>query len=156
MGFSLTPEDLGYDYQVQEAKNNKYLDNPQSVDYNPYHDDPLVWLRERAEAGDEAALDRYLNFMLTEESNQIARVWTSNREDTAVQRFAADARKAGFNPAGLLALGGSPISSSSSGSSYSGSNYTTDRHNKETENKGWAQIVLSLIGTAMMALAVAV
>lgn len=144
------------DWAVEEGSKTKYYDNPQSVDYNPLHDDPLQWLRERALAGDEAALDRYLNFMLSEESNQIAREWTANREDTSVQRFAEDARKAGFNPAGLLALGGSPISSSSSGSSYSGSNYTTDRHNKETEFKGWAQIVLSLIGTAMMALAVAV
>lgn len=125
------------------------------VPFDPSRQTWKEYLIERAQQGDEASLDKYLNFMLTEESNQIAREWTANREDTAVQRFADDARKAGFNPAGLLALGGSPIASSSSGSSYSGSQYTTDRHNQNSEAKNWVQVILSLVGTAMMAIALA-
>lgn len=135
--------------------------NPTTTDYHgvvPYDPNNESWqdyLIKRAQAGDEASLDKYLNFMLSEESNQIAREWTAFREDSAVQRFAEDARKAGFNPAGLLALGGSPIASSSSGSSYSGSQYTTDRHNQNSEAKNWVQVILSLVGTAMMAIALA-
>lgn len=134
------------------SSNNEY----QGV--TPYDPDRQTWkeyLLERANKGDEASLDKYMNFLLSEESNQIAREWTAKREDNALQRFAEDARKAGFNPAGLLALGGSPIASSSSGSSYSGSQYTTDKHNQNTEARSWTQAILSLLGTAMMALALA-
>lgn len=91
--------------------------------------------------------------MMSEESATTARNWTAEREDTAVQRFAADARKAGFNPIALMNMGGSPIASSSSGSSYSGSQISSYQLNKEKNDLAAYRIMVSLMAVFGAAIA---
>lgn len=121
-----------------------------------YNGDWLGWLKAKAEAGDEAALDKLFNYYMSEGSAETARKWTADREDTAYQRLVSDMRAAGFNPYALLAQQGSPISSSSDGRSYSGTGFTTQRHNEETEKQNWSKTILSsLLTVASIAVTVA-
>lgn len=112
-----------------------------------YNGDWLGWLKTKAEAGDEAALDKLFNYYMSEGSAENARNWTASREDTAYQRLVADMKAAGFNPFALLAQQGSPISSASDGRSYSGTSFTTARHNEETEKTNWSKTILSSLLT---------
>lgn len=112
-----------------------------------YDGDWLGWLRRRAEAGDEAALDKLFSYYMSEGSAETARNWSASREDTGYQRLVADMKAAGFNPYALLAQQGSPIASSSDGRSYSGTQWTNQRHNEETEKTNWSKTILSSLLT---------
>lgn len=113
-----------------------------SRNYGDYNGDWLQYLKDMAADGDEASIDRLMQYMMQEQSNQTARDWTANREDTAIQRFSADARAAGFNPQALLMQGGNPIASSSSGSSYSSNNYLNSYRYQSQTKIAWASLIL--------------
>lgn len=115
--------------------------NQKTRSYNSYNGDWLQYLKDTAEE-DPASLDRLMNYMMQEQSNQTARDWTAQREDTAIQRFAADARAAGFNPQALLQQGGSPIASASSGASYNGTPYLSSDYNGKRLGIQWSKLVL--------------
>lgn len=133
---------------------------PETKSYADFNGDWKSYLEYMANQGDAASLDKLVNYMMTEQSNQIARDWTASREDTQYQRLVADLKAAGINPYILMQSGASPISSSSSGSSYNNTAYgsaaslkETARHNKETEQRDWLKALVSIIP---MVLAVAI
>lgn len=111
--------------------------------YSSWNGDWMGYLNYLADNGDKAALDKLMNYLMSENSAQIARQWTENREDSQFQRFSEDARKAGFNPQALLGFGGNAIASSSSGSSYSGSYQSSYDINKEKNAQNWLKVALS-------------
>lgn len=111
--------------------------------YGSWNGDWLGYLNWMAEHGDQASLDKLLNFMMSEQSAMTARNWTAEREDTAWQRMVEDMRKAGYNPYAFATLGGSPISSSSNGNSYGGSYSASYEINKEKNQQNWLKVALS-------------
>lgn len=119
--------------------------------YSSWNGDWLGYLNFMASKGDEAALDKLMNYFITESSNQTARDWTAQREDSQIQRFVEDAKKAGFNPMALLNTGASPISSSSSGSSYGGTSFSNQALKEETNRANWAKVITSFIAAIGMA-----
>lgn len=102
-----------------------------------YKDEPqfgnMNWLQNQARNGNEAALDQYYAWLLSEQSANTARAWTAQREDTQYQRMVADLKKAGINPYFAL-TGGSPVSSASQGVNYQGSTFTSAANNRRTTN----------------------
>lgn len=111
--------------------------------YSDYNGDWMSYLTDLANSGDQAAIDRLMNYFMTEQSNMNARSWTASREDTAYQRLVADMKAAGLNPYAFATMGSSPISSSSSGSQYSGSYSSSYELNKEKNTQNWLKIALS-------------
>lgn len=111
--------------------------------YSSFNGDWMAYLQYMADHGDQSALDKLLNYLMSERSATIARDWTARREDSAYQRLVADMKAAGINPYALLQNVGSPIASSSSGHSYSGSGLSSyDIQNKKIE-QNWLKIALS-------------
>lgn len=95
---------------------------PKVGDYSTYKGDWQGYLNDLAKSGDIVAMDRLLNYLMTEESLQKGRDWTAQREDSQYQRLVKDLRAAGLNPYYILThAGGQPGVSASQGASYSGS-----------------------------------
>lgn len=124
---------------------------PKPLTYDDF-DDPVEFIKYQAQLGDTAAMDKIYNYALSERSNQIARDWTAEREDSQYARLFADLRSQGINPVAVL-QGATPVSSAASGTSYSGSQYSsaaslgeTQRHNKQTEAKQFLSALISAIG----------
>lgn len=139
---------------------NTPVDSKGSAGYIPYDQWDGSWLdyAEYLSSKNPALADRWAEWFLQEKSNATARQWTASREDSQFQRFAEDARKAGFNPVALMNLGGQPVSSSSSGSSYSGSQFTSIATNKNTTDTSlmrgliaaYGAIITAIIGLAIL------
>lgn len=113
--------------------------------YSDYNGDWMAYLTDLANSGDQAAIDRLMNYFMTEQSNLTARNWTASREDTAYQRLVADMKAAGLNPYAFATMGSSPISSSSNGSQYNGSYSSSYEMNKEKNTQNWIKIALSTL-----------
>lgn len=88
------------------------------------------YLQDRIAQGDDAAIDKLINYYQTEQSAKTARDWTSEREDNAYQRLMADIRKAGISP--YILTGAAPSASGATGKAYSGSQMTSRANNKDT------------------------
>lgn len=116
--------------------------------YSSWNGDWFGYLQYMADK-DPAFADKYIDYMMGEQSAATAREWTAQREDSQFQRFSEDARKAGFNPVALLNLGGSPVSSSSSGNSYNGSQFTSKDSNKRNQETSIARGVLAAFAMIM-------
>lgn len=118
--------------------------------YSDFNGDWKAYLEYLADNGDPASLDKLLNYLMSEQSANIAREWTAKREDTAWQRLVADMRAAGINPYAFATFGANPIASGSSGHNYSGS-YASNQFYRESllaqnETKikqNWLKIALS-------------
>lgn len=124
-------------------------------DYSNWNGDWLGYLQYMAGQGDEVSQDRLFNYLMSENSNQTARNWTAQREDTQYQRLVSDLKAAGINPYALITGNVSPISSSSGGSSYSGSYAATASAKDEANQAKWATVLASIITTVIMAAAIA-
>lgn len=120
--------------------------------YDSYNGDWLSYLKDKAAAGDEASLDRLMNYLMSEQSAMNARNWTAEREDSQLQRFVRDAKAAGFNPMALLNQGASPISSSSSGSSFSGNPYISSERYTNQNKVAWAGLILNFVSSVFKSL----
>lgn len=125
--------------------------------YSTWDGNWLGYLEYMADNGDKGAQDKLFDYLIGKTQREEENAYTRSREDTMYQRFAEDARKAGFNPAALLNLGASPASASaSSSSSFSGSQFTTQSANKKTTEsnilRGLLTAFVSLVGIAVMAL----
>ena len=139
---------------------NTPVDSKGSASYIPYDQWEGDWMSyaDYLSSKNPGLADKWAEWYLQEQSNTTARQWTASREDSQYQRFAADARKAGFNPVALLNLGGQPVSSSSSGSSYSGSQFTSSDANKRTADTSlmrgliaaYGAIITAIIGLAIL------
>lgn len=116
----------------QTTGNNDYS-YTESGAPNPYDFGSMDWLKFEAQNGNEAAVDRYYNYIMSEQSANTARQWTAKREDTAYQRMVSDLKSAGVNPYFALS-GGSPISSATQGVNYQGGQYTSRGSNVRTSN----------------------
>lgn len=103
--------------QTSTSSNQDYSDNP-------YQFGSMEWLKYAGEHGNEAAIDMYYNYMMSEKSATTAREWTAQREDSQYQRMVSDLRNAGINPYFALS-GGSPASSATQGVNYQGGQYTS-------------------------------
>lgn len=126
------------------------------MNYGSWNGDWKGYLEYLAANGDQSALDKLLNYLMSESSSQTARDWTANREDTAYQRLVADLKAAGINPYAFATFGASPFSSSSSGHSYGGNNIASYSINKEKNEQNWLKIALQgalpVIGALIAAL----
>lgn len=130
--------------------------SPNLNNYSSWNGDWKGYLEWLANHGDQAALDKLLNYLMSEQSSQNARDWTAQREDTAYQRLVADLKAAGINPYAFATFGASPFASSSGGHSYSGNYSASYEINKEKNQQNWLKVVLSsifpVIGAAIAAL----
>lgn len=135
----MAPDENG---NYQYTNSNGVIPGSKS-DYSFWNGNWKGYLQYLAEQGDSAAIDKLFSYMMAEDSATTARNWTAEREDHAVERFAADARRAGFNPIALMQMGGSPISSSSNGFSYGGSQFSSYDVNKEKNDLSALRIGVS-------------
>ena len=119
-------------------------------DYSSWNGDFKGYLEYLDKNGTTADHDRFIDFLMSEYSEETARKWTAEREDTQYQRLVQDLRNAGINPYSLLTNGASPISSSSSGHSYTGSYSTNESLKKEQNAQKWVSIVTSILSSAIM------
>lgn len=143
---------------IYEAFHNmgKPSGDPNLINYDNWNGDYLGYVKYMAEHGDSAQYDMFMNAWLSEQSENRAREWTAQREDTQYQRLVQDLKAAGINPYILLNNGASPVSSSSSGNTYSGSHKANAAHNRQSEAKSWATLLVSLIGTIAFIASVAI
>lgn len=129
---------------------------PDKSNYSAWNGDWLGYLKYQADHGDPTALDRLLDYFMSEQSSQNARDWTAQREDTQYQRLVKDMKAAGLNPYAFATMGASPISSSSSGHTYSGQFASSYEINKEKNQQNWLKVALSaalpIIGAAIAAM----
>lgn len=128
-----------------------------ALDYSNF-DNILSNLEQRANQGDEAAIEKLFNYYASERSEKTARDWTAAREDNQYQRLVADLQKAGISP--YILSGATPGVSSASGVSHSGSSLTSAQTAKWNQQKAdndraadFTKAILSFVGTAMIALA---
>ena len=143
-GWNQTVKGLSYPFkQVGNYINSNHTPG-NNISYDDYNGDWMRFLRDKANSGDEASLDRMMNYIMTEASNDRARKWTANREDNAYQRLVKDLRAAGINPM-VMFQGVNPIASSSSGSTYSGNPYISNNKNYQTNATNWAKIITSFL-----------
>lgn len=115
--------------------------------YSNWNGDWRGYLEYMADNGDAGSLDKLINVLSEDEARQ----WTADREDTQYQRLVEDLRKAGINPYILMQSGASPISSSTSG--QSGSQISSYEINKEKNSQNWLKAFLSIIPIAIAAIA---
>lgn len=120
-------------------------------DYASWNGDFMGYLTWLNKYGTDADHDRFMNYLMSEESSRIAREWTAQREDSQYQRLVEDMKKAGINPYALLTQGGSPVSSASSGHSYNGSYSSTESLKAESNAQKWASLITSIISTVVIA-----
>ena len=109
---------------LQKSSATELASNP--INRDNYVDEML----NRANKGDEAALEWIINYYASEDSAKTARDWTASREDNAYQRLMADFQKAGISP--YVLSGATPGISSSAGKSYSGSGITSRANNQDS------------------------
>lgn len=125
-------------------------------DYSNWNGDFQGYLQYLDKYGSESDHDRFIDWLMTNESAKIARDWTASREDTQYQRLVDDLKKAGINPYALLNNGASPISSSSNGSSFTGAYSSNEALKKEANAQKWASllsgVITSVVSVAMFAM----
>lgn len=110
------------------------------------------WLRDQANKGNQDAIDKLVNYFLSEDSNNSARSWLAEREDTTYQRLAEDLKKAGFNPSVMFTGLSGGQASSASGTSYSGNYLGSSARNDENN---LTKVLQKLFPALVSALAVA-
>lgn len=147
-----TVETLGYENYIREYGSLPpgYSLPVQLKSYSDFNGDWKSYLEYMANNGDEASLDKLLNYLMSEQSSLTAREWTAQREDHAWERLVKDLRAAGINPYAFATFGANPIASGSQGHNYSGayaSNYAykkaTLEQNQEKINQNWLKLALT-------------
>lgn len=134
--------------QVIPADQNPYSSqfNPSNVVHSPEKDlskysswngDWKGYLSWLADNGDKDALDRLMNYAMSEDSAKTERDWDSH----SYSRMFEDMRNAGVNPYAMFTMGASPISSSSN-THYSGNYSSSYELNKTKEKQNWLKIAL--------------
>lgn len=113
--------------------------------------------RTAIDKDDTATIDKIVNWWRDDQ----LRKEQYDREDHAYSRLATDLRSIGINPIALL-QGASPISNGFQSSSSGSSNYSTARsqnesarHNKQEEQTKILTAIMTVLGTILMATAVA-
>ena len=106
-------------------------------------------LIDRANKGDSSARDALWSYYLSEMSNNSAREWTAQREDSAWQRWVKDMEAAGLNPYAVYAAGNGGYSvSGSSGTHYSSA--TATKEAKDLSNTAnLIKTIMAAVGTAI-------
>lgn len=142
---------IGFDPKGPNAGNNdvnQYV--PTATNQMNFDEDNwLSELQKQANQGNEAALQMLMNYYMTRQSEQSARDYNAQREDTYYQRMIADMKKAGISPYALSA-GSAPLVGAS-GHSFTGSQYVSKANNERTTSTSSenveAQNFIKIIGT---------
>ena len=109
----LDPMGTGLVGEAPAGSSSTAMDQIKGTDLNSL----LSNLSDRANKGDEAALEKLFNYYSSEASAKTSREWTASREDTAYQRLIADLKKAGISP--YILSGASPFAGGATQQSYS-------------------------------------
>lgn len=111
----------------------------------------LQKLQEMADKGDPGAIDKLVNYYMTEASEKRARDWTAQREDSAYSRLMEDLRKVGISP--YVLSGATPMVSNATAKSYSGTQMTSEKNSEKNRNADIGKAIgsiLASIGTALL------
>ena len=117
------------------------LAQPQGADltkYSSWNGDWKGYLTYMADHGDASALDKLMNYMMSEDSAQSQREWDAH----SYSRLFDDMKSAGINPYAFATMGASPISSSSN-THYSGSYSSSYEIQKAKIDQNWLKMALS-------------
>lgn len=112
-------------------------------------DNWLDFLREEAMTN-EAAREKYYDYLAAVTRDKTANEWTAQREDSAWQRAIKDLESAGVSP--YILSGGAPSSSRAIVSSFSGSQMTSAKNNENTNSRAGVASTLALMGIIISAL----
>lgn len=143
-GYAMDPENMNV-ASVSSFNSAKGF-NIKDVDEN----NVLDYLKSR---DDEGSRDYYIEYLLKQLSENSAREYNAQREDTYYQRLMEDLRKAGISPYGM-SIAGAPINGAQS-YGVSGNNYTSARKNLESIEASKSEKVAQIAGSLFSAIAVA-
>lgn len=128
--------------QNQNAAANLFFEQNNS---NLNKDNWFEILTKKAQAGDPASLDLFMQYMMNETSLQSAREYETKMNSQRYQTMVEDLKKAGINPYWIQSLGSAPNYTGSSGS-YSGNAYSNSSAREETARNNFTNQIIKFLG----------